>query len=194
MDNGNLSKLREFVMEFSKLLSRASGEADIISEGSRLLATLVRKDDWLPDEFSQPSAERYCQYLLHCDSAERFSVVSFVWGPGQETPIHDHRTWGLIGMLRGAELGQHYQRCADGSVQPIGSPSRLEPGAVEHVSPTSGDIHRVTNAYADRVSVSIHVYGVNIGRWPRATYTAAGQEKAFTSGYSNDTCPNFWHA
>lgn len=194
MDNRNLSKLRTFVMQFSELLNRALDERVVISEGSLLLATLVSEDDWLPDEFAQESAERYRQYLLHCDSEERFSVVSFVWGPGQKTPIHDHRTWGLIGMLRGAELAQNYERTADGSLRQIGSPTRLAPGAVEHVSPTLGDIHKVTNAYQDRVSVSIHVYGVNIGRWPRATYSESGEESRFISGYSNDTCPNFWHA
>ena len=42
------------------------------------------------------------QYLLYCDPEERFSVVSFVWGPGQSTPTHDPSVWGLIGVLRGA--------------------------------------------------------------------------------------------
>jgi predicted metal-dependent enzyme (double-stranded beta helix superfamily) len=33
-----------------------------------------------------------------------------VWGPGQTTPIHDHRVWGLIGMLRGSEYSQGFER------------------------------------------------------------------------------------
>ena len=55
---------------------------------------------------------------------------------------------------------------------------RLEPGSVEAVSPTVGDIHRVINAFDDRVSVSIHVYGANIGAVERAVYTADGHENA----------------
>ncbi len=34
-------------------------------------------------------------------SRERFCVVSFVWGPDQATPIHNHTVWGLVGVLRG---------------------------------------------------------------------------------------------
>lgn len=194
MDNPDLLKLRTFVTRLSGLLETRPDEATVVAEGSRLLAALVEKDDWLPDAFAQASSERYSQYLLHCDSAERFSVVSFVWGPGQQTPIHDHRTWGLIGMLRGAELSQAFHQGEDGSLAEIGDPVRLLPGDVEHVSPHLGDIHQVSNAFADRVSISIHVYGANIGRWPRATYAVTGEEKPFISGYSNDVTPNFWQA
>ncbi len=65
---------------------------------------MIRHDDWLPAAYAAPDPARYRQYLLHCDSAERFSIVSFVWGPGQLTPIHDHTVWGLVGVLRGAEI------------------------------------------------------------------------------------------
>jgi len=53
-------------------------------------------------------------------------------------------------------------------------------------------VHRVTNAYDDRVSISIHVYGANIGAVQRSTYDAAGTPKRFVSGYSNQTLPNVW--
>ena len=32
--------------------------------------------------------------MNHVDARERFSVVSFVWAPGQKTAIHDHTVWG----------------------------------------------------------------------------------------------------
>ena len=63
---------------------------------------------------------------------------------------------------------------------------------VEAVSPRIGDIHQVSNAYADRVSISIHVYGANIGAVRRAVYQADGSEKLFISGYSNTLLPNIW--
>ncbi len=45
------------------------------------------------------------------------------------------------------------------------------PGEVEKVSSRDGDIHRVSNALAESVSISIHVYGGNIGAVKRAVYT-----------------------
>lgn len=185
-------RLRHFIENLAELIDQRPDEADLLDRGQRLLADLVAHDDWLPDELAQPDPERYRQYLLHCDSRQRFCVVSFVWGPGQRTPIHDHRVWGLIGMLRGAEWAQGFVLDAQGALQPHGAAVRLLPGQVEAVSPRIGDIHRVSNAYDDRVSISIHVYGGNIGAVKRAVYSDDGSEKTFISGYSNNHLPNLW--
>jgi predicted metal-dependent enzyme (double-stranded beta helix superfamily) len=63
---------------------------------------------------------------------------------------------------------------------------------VSRLSPTIGDVHRVSNAERDRPSVSIHVYGANIGAVERATYDALGTPKRFISGYANRSTPNLW--
>jgi predicted metal-dependent enzyme (double-stranded beta helix superfamily) len=184
--------LRDFVTGLAALLDDAPAETEILERGTALLRTLVARDDWLPDAFAQPHPTYYQQFLLHADSAERFSVVSFVWGPGQRTPIHDHTVWGLIGMLRGAESSQGFARSVDGSLQADGPAIKLVPGQVEAVSPRVGDIHQVSNVYDDQVSVSIHVYGANIGAVRRSVYAEDGTPKVFISGYSNTVLPNIW--
>ncbi len=136
-----------------------------------------------------PHPDYYQQYLLYCDPEQRFSVVSFVWGPGQKTPIHDHTVWGLIGMLRGAEVEQSYAR-HEGSLI-AGDTHRLNPGDVGWVSPTIGDVHQVSNALADQVSISIHVYGADIGKVNRHVYSDTGEIKSFISGYTNTQLPDF---
>jgi predicted metal-dependent enzyme (double-stranded beta helix superfamily) len=134
----------------------------------------------------------YQQYLLHADSRERFSVVSFVWGPGQKSPIHDHTVWGIVGILRGAEFEQSYSRTSEGRFEEQGAPVRLEKGDVTAVSPAIGDFHRVSNALNDRPTISIHVYGANIGAVQRSMYEPDGTSKTFLSGYSNTELPNLW--
>lgn len=186
-----IAPLRDFVVAFGHLLDTGPDEARILQEGGALLRTLVSRDDWLPEAFAQPHPVHYQQLLLHADSTERFSVVSFVWGPGQATPVHDHTVWGLIGMLRGAEESQGYAE-REGRWVAQGEAVRLGPGDVEAVSPRIGDVHRVRNVYDDRVSVSIHVYGANIGGVRRHTYPAEGGRKPFVSGYSNAVLPNLW--
>jgi 3-mercaptopropionate dioxygenase len=187
-----LHKLRRFVGTIAELVDEAPPEHELIERGLAALRELVREDDWLPDAFAAPSPERYQQYLLHADARQRFSVVSFVWGPGHQTPVHDHTVWGLIGVLRGAEYTQPYARDASGALRPHGPELLLERGTVEAVSPTIGDIHRVRNAYDDRASISIHVYGANIGAVRRSTWQADGRTKPFVSGYSNAVLPNLW--
>lgn len=188
----NIARLRGFVTSFAELVASTRDEAEILEAGGALLARLVSRDDWLPAAFARPSAERYQQYLLHCDSRERFSVVSFVWGPGQGTPIHDHRVWGLVGVLRGAERVEHYRRRHDGALEQVGATTNLYECEVEAISTKKGDIHRVANALPDEPSISIHVYGGNIGAVERATYELDGKPKRFISGYANDVVPNLW--
>lgn len=193
MAHAGLAPLRRFVRDFAALLDGTDDLDRILDAGGALLAALVERDDWLPQDYARPHPERYQQYLLHCDSAERFSVVSFVWGPGQATPIHDHRVWGLVGVLRGAENVQNFlPREHDGVLVQQGPTLSLHEGQVEPIDPRAGDIHRVENAYSDRTSISIHVYGANIGAVERATYRASGEERPFISGYANTTLPNVW--
>lgn len=189
-----IARLRRFITGMTHLIDEdAHDEARILKAGRQMLGELVAVDDWLPDFCAEPHPDHYCQYLLHCDPLERFSVVSFVWGPGQGTPIHDHTVWGMIGMLRGAEVAQSFTLGPAGSPPLAGRIDRLEPGTVEAVSPTIGDVHQVRNAHPDRPSISIHVYGANIGAVHRHVFDAAtGAVKEFVSGYNADRLPNPW--
>jgi predicted metal-dependent enzyme (double-stranded beta helix superfamily) len=188
----NLARLRLLVVGFAELVDATSDEQTILNQGTALLSELVAHDDWLPAEYARPDPARYQQYLLHCDGRERFSVVSFVWAPGQATPVHDHRVWGLVGVLRGSELNEAFERDSEGNLLSAGPPKRLAAGTVAALSPRIGDVHRVANAERDRVSISIHVYGGNIGAVERATYDALGTPKRFVSGYANRNIPNLW--
>ncbi len=187
-----IDRLRHFLGDLTRLCDAGADEAAIRERGGDALRALVAADDWLPPEFAEPDPQQYRQYLLYCDPLERFSVVSFVWGPGQKTPVHDHTVWGLIGMLRGAEISRNYARDAGGRLVPAGA-DRLSPGMVVSVSPQIGDIHEVSNALPDRLSISIHAYGANIGAVARHVFVpGTGEAKPFVSGYANRTLPNLW--
>ncbi len=189
----DIAPLREFVIGMTNLVSHESEESKLISKGSEMLKSLIQTDTWLPEFCTAPHPEFYQQYLLHADPLGRFSVVSFVWGPGQKTPIHDHCIWGLIGMLKGMEKGQRYKRLPSGELIKDGPEALLHQGDIEAVSPIIGDIHVVSNAITDQTSISIHVYGANIGAVKRHTYDPiTGTPKNFVSGYSSKQTPNLW--
>lgn len=190
----NHARFRSFLADMTRLVENAAGdEAKLLDQGSRLLGTLVSTDDWLPEAATKPHPEYYQQHLLYCDPLERFSVVSFVWGPGQTTPVHDHTVWGMVGMLRGAELCKAYAVPTAGKPMQAGETKTLKPGEVEKLSPRIGDVHQVSNALTDQVSISIHVYGANIGAVKRHVFDpATGKAKDFVSGYSSPQVPNFW--
>jgi predicted metal-dependent enzyme (double-stranded beta helix superfamily) len=189
----SIVRLRTFVQEFTQLLDSAPSEMDLVREGRELLSGLVSHDDWLPEAFARCVAERYQQNLLHCDARARFSIVSFVWAPGQRTAIHDHTVWGLVGVLRGEETSQRFALSGAGQPLIAAEKSVLRPGAVEVLLPSEGDIHEVTNSGVGAAAVSIHVYGGNIGAIERHEYDReTGQRSRFVSGYSNSALPNIW--
>lgn len=181
----NTTRFNDFIEKLRHAVDAARGdEAQVLAGAEPLLRELVSHDDWLEEKHTRPHPDYYQQYCLYACPEGRFSVVSFVWGPGQKTPVHDHTVWGVIGMLRGAEIGERYERQSDGSYRAVGE-ERLEAGMTDCVSPSIGDIHRVSNAYDDQVSISIHVYGADIGKVQRHVYVPdTGEVKSFVSGYA----------
>lgn len=185
----DITPLRDFIRAMTRLADEGATEARFLAEGAALLRTLVADGSWLPEDCAVPGP-RYRQYLLHCDPLERFSVVSFVWGPGQKTPVHDHTVWGLVGMLRGEEIST--EMLPDAPMRP-GQVDRLREGEVVAVGADTYDIHVVENAVSDRASISIHVYGGNIGAIQRSVFDPeTGARKRFVSGYDNAAVPNLW--
>ncbi|HYF18494.1 MAG TPA: cysteine dioxygenase [Ramlibacter sp.] len=177
-------RLQSFVQRVGVALEGNPTEDRLLPQVRLAMRDLVATDDWLPPAAAQPHPEHYQQYLLHLDPAGRFSVVSFVWGPGQKTPVHNHTVWGVIGMLRGAELAAAYRQ-EPGRLVASGEAVRLEPGDVEAVSPSIGDIHQVSNALPGQVSISVHCYGADIGRVRRHVFDpGTGAAKEFVSGYA----------
>lgn len=186
-----ISRLRNFIQSMTRLADRSPSEAEWLEEGGALLKSLISHDDWLPEALAEPGPT-YRQYLLHCDPLERFSVVSFVWGIGQRTPIHNHKVWGLVGMLRGAEVSTTMHP-EPGRPMRAGQVDHLAPGEVVGVGSGEDDAHWVTNALEDRASISIHVYGGNIGAIARHTFDPeTSAQKPFISGYTNAVVPNLW--
>lgn len=190
----NIARFRNFIQDFTALIDRSADDEEIIlKSGKALLSGLIENDDWLPEQFAIADPDRYQQYLLYCDPMERFSVVSFVWGPGQKTPVHDHMVWGMVGVMRGSEICEEFNLDTDSGELVAAGSHQIAPGGIDLVSPQIGDIHRVSNALTDRESVSIHVYGANIGAVSRHVYeTPSGISSEFISGYSNSVVPNLW--
>lgn len=184
---GRITPLHTFVQGLTALVDSTTEESVLLARGGALLADLIGDDGWLPDECATARPDRYAQYLLHCDPDDRFSVVSFVWGPGQRTPVHNHTVWGLVGVLRGSERSEEYE-LRDGLPVATGETRLMECGQIDAVSPTIGDWHRVTNT-SDRVAISIHVYGDVGALHRRKLDESSGVLTDFVSGYDNKETP-----
>ena len=177
--------LRKLIHEFTDLVKNTDNETQIIEIGRGLLSSFLSEDTWLPEDLDVGIDETYPQYLLYCDPDERFSIVLFIWRPGQQTPIHNHTVWGLVGVLRGEEQCDEY-RVVNGVPTYSGVSHRIVAGEVDAVSPTLGDWHQVKNCSA-QISISIHIYGANIGKRRRQKLNENGFIEDFISGYLNES-------
>ncbi len=189
----DITPLRVFVQGLTALAD--ANPVSLATDAATLMRALVAHDHWLPDGFDQTEPDPgYGQRLLHCDPLQRFSVVCFASRGGCRTPVHDHRVWGLVGVLRGAEISTEMLAGPLGTPMHQGRVERFAAGEVCTLGPEAPyDIHWVRNALADATSVSIHLYGSNIGAVPRGVYDPdTSRVTEFISGYDNAFLPNIW--
>jgi predicted metal-dependent enzyme (double-stranded beta helix superfamily) len=104
----------------------------------------------------------YRTQLVHAEPDGSFSIVALVWLPGQVTPIHDHVTWCVSGVLQGAEYEELFTVRDNGAALAEVGTNTSGAGDVTGFAPP-GDIHRVRNRGED-VAISLHVYGADISR------------------------------
>jgi predicted metal-dependent enzyme (double-stranded beta helix superfamily) len=103
--------------------------------------------------------------LLYVAPDRSFSVVALAWGPGAQTCIHDHAGWCAVAVYEGVEFEHRYRLHRDGRGARLSEAGRavLEAGRTFGMAADGQDIHRVGN-YTGDVTLSLHVYGVDIGR------------------------------
>jgi predicted metal-dependent enzyme (double-stranded beta helix superfamily) len=171
-----------FIDGIESVIRRVAEPKDTVLAIEPLLRCLVTEPGWLKEKHRRAiESKAYAQYLLYRPADHAFSVVSFVWNPGQGSPIHDHCTWGVIGQYEGEEEESRFRTTRNG-LECVGVVF-ARPGDISHVYPPSCDIHQIVNRSA-RPTISIHIYGGDIGTQRRHTYdpnTGATQE--FISGY-----------
>jgi predicted metal-dependent enzyme (double-stranded beta helix superfamily) len=106
--------------------------------------------------------ETYRSHVLHSEPDGSFSIVAFVWRPGQLTRIHDHVTWCAFGVIQGIEYEELFTLDENGGCLVEAGDGVNEVGDVSGFAPP-GDIHRVRSV-GDRTAISIHIYGTDVAR------------------------------
>ncbi len=161
--------MKELIHDLGQLLSAPGSEAVRVQQAADRLECFVKSQPTIDPKFAQPGNETYARRLVHRDPQHRFVVVAMTWGPGQQTPVHDHGTWGIIGMLQGDIAAWVYQRRDDGSQE--GYAELEEHGYIESgpgailpvVLPPDDEIHRLQNP-GDEIAIGLHIYGKDIAR------------------------------
>ena len=128
---------------------------------------LGRKGFLNPEHFRSDPAG-YARNAVHVSDDGSLSLFVLVWLPGQWTPVHDHGSWGVVGVLSGVLEERNYMS-VDGEIRSDhgirlrrGGGTLLPEGAVSTFVPNPDHIH-VTGVPEDRApATSLHLYGRNM--------------------------------
>ncbi|MFE5321784.1 hypothetical protein ACFQ88_24110 [Paenibacillus sp. NPDC056579] len=173
-----LYSFKQLEADIDSILNKNSDHRTIIEAVKPLLQKLLKNDDLIPESHQAPLPNKYAQYLLYKPDTEAFSVIAFIWGPGQVAPVHDHLVWGLVGLYRGAIIEKRYRREDHGEAA---NPRYLirevaevtaRAGDISFVYPPDYDIHGVANPF-DEIAITVHIYGTDIGKQERHIHDIA---------------------
>jgi 3-mercaptopropionate dioxygenase len=193
------AEMRTFIETVHEALDRgARDHATLVQVLQPAFSDLLAAQSWLPPEFCAPNPEGgmgggIASWLLFRSAARDLTLMSLVVPAGSQTPVHDHLAWGLVGLYRGEQDEEGYERTDDGSMEGVASlklttQRRLLPLSFYELLPPAGDIHRV-RTHGLEPSISIHLLGNDVGCVLRHSFEPSIDAVAeFRSGYSNLDC------
>lgn len=161
--------IEAFVADCAPVADRGAEPADCVDAVLPLMRRLLASDRrFLTPARYRSDAAHYARNAIHVGADDAISLFAIVWLPGQWTPVHDHGTWGVVGVVEGV-LEERAYMSADGEIRgdegirlKRGGAVLLCPGSVSSFVPNPDHIH-VTGVPADRERcVSLHLYGRNM--------------------------------
>ena len=180
--------MNDFVDHVRQIVKTGGSEEEITARVAASFEPILSDPDLLSDDQLLVKQEGFTLNQIHIEPDENFSIGAGIWDVGQTTPIHDHGTWGVIGIYRGMENEESFLRegprenGARVNLTPQGK--RLAgPGDVFVCCTKDNDVHRVSCASSEPV-VGVHVYGGNLAKIARFKYEElTGEVKSFNTGW-----------
>jgi predicted metal-dependent enzyme (double-stranded beta helix superfamily) len=160
------SVLQRFIAQAAGLSREQVDPADCVLALAPLMLDLIdRAGTFLEPQHYRSDPWSYTRNLVYDAADDSLSLYSIVWLPGQWTPVHDHGSWGVVGVIEGVLEERSYVRLspdrgADADIDLArGGTVLLRQGAVTSFVPNPDHIH-VTGVPLERPrAVSLHLYG-----------------------------------
>jgi predicted metal-dependent enzyme (double-stranded beta helix superfamily) len=161
--------LQAFIDQCRDCAARNPVPADAVLAISPLMhALLGAAGTFLRPEHLRADPDHYARNAIHIAPDQSLSLFALVWSPGQWTPVHDHGSWGVVGVLQGTLHEQSYIRVDADRGQDAGidlrrgGVSMLDRGTVTSFVPNPDHIHLTGVPRGAKQAVSLHLYGRNM--------------------------------
>ena len=161
-------QLQDFFSDCAALVRREGAPSDIVAAIAPRMRTLLSgARSFLRAEHCRADAAHYARNLVHAAPDGSLALFALVWAPGQCTPVHDHGTWGVVGVVEGMLVEQAYMRtdansheARDAGIELVrGGLVLLPPGAVSTFVPNPDHIHMTGVPPNEARTISLHLYG-----------------------------------
>jgi predicted metal-dependent enzyme (double-stranded beta helix superfamily) len=159
-----VAAVESFAAEVERIMAGAPDRRSAVEQVRPLLAGLLARDDLLDDRYRVASDDGRVRYSYYRSSDGSLTIGGPIFEPGRPTFVHNHNTWGVIGIYTGRQRTGRFLRTDDGATPGKATLVRtaeevLGPGSIYYLLPPD-DIHQIEAV--DEPSLSIHVLGVDL--------------------------------
>jgi predicted metal-dependent enzyme (double-stranded beta helix superfamily) len=159
-----VAAVEAFAAEVERIMAGAADRRAAVEQVRPLLASLMERDDLMDDRYRVVGEDGRVRYSYYRSADGSLTIGGPVFAPARPTFVHNHNTWGVIGIYSGAQRTGRFLRTDDGATPGRAtlvktSEELLGPGSIYYLLPPD-DIHQIEAV--DEPSLSIHVLGVDL--------------------------------
>ena len=153
-------RLYRFLTDLEDVLDQISDDYLRLQAICPLVRKLLDSSPWMQIGLLEPDPETgWAVQTLYDEPFFPLTVQLVAWAPGTVSPIHNHASWGIVGLLGGQEKNTFWGRSPipkfPDKIQTVGD-ILLAPGDVLCLMPDA--IHHV-EALGDEPTISFNLYG-----------------------------------
>ncbi len=152
------------VMALEHHVSQHSEQKPLVAAITQSMQELIGSLE-LSDDFVESIKADHENGRIYTSTEHGFFVKVFHWSAGAKTPIHNHNTWGVMGILHNQLYVTEYSMTAletpgqfDVSEKDAYQAQR---GAIIYLTSPDDEIHQIVNN-SEQESLSVHIYGAEM--------------------------------
>lgn len=151
----------DFANELERLLDTTGSYNEIIRNCTMYMKKLISNRELISQQTIDDIMSGSIDNTVYSSKRNDFVVQIFTWNAKSITPVHDHDTWGVMGIYYNKLFVTEYSLTnIDHNSYDINVSQEYlaKSGDVCYLIPPDEEIHKIENI-TDSLSISIHVYG-----------------------------------
>lgn len=187
------ARLEEFVSACQAVAATNDHAGYCVAEIAPMMMGLIADGEGLlSDTYKREDPISYARNAIHLGGPGDVSLFALVWRPGQWTPVHDHGTWGVVGVLRGVLEERAYLPTPssvgrdDNIKLQNGGMVLLSSGSVSTFVPNPDHIHVTGVPESRELAISLHLYGRAMNSFHIYDRRSGTRRRVDVSHYENE--------